>query len=99
MNHITDQRYGDDRRSGARAAIDLAQTRVSWSVVGWIVGVIVTCLATYFAATSAFNSRVVVLETQQKNTEQRLAEMNTYLQSLNVKMDQILLNLAGDGRR
>lgn len=87
MNSITDQRQGDRREE----SLDLSRTRVPWPVVAWLLAVIVGCLVSYTAAANTFNARVVVLETQQKNTDARLVEIQSYLQALNLKMDQLLL--------
>lgn len=63
-------------------SVDVDRLRFSWSVVAWLLGVIVTALLTYGATTNTVNARVSVLESQQEIGEKRLERIEDKLDRL-----------------
>lgn len=58
------------------------RVRFSWTVVAWLLGVIVTALLTYGATTNTVNARVSVLESKQEAGEKRLERIEQKLDRL-----------------
>ena len=80
-----------DRRTRDRREEDISVERVklTWHVVAWILGVMVTCLVTYNATINSVRDvntatlqRVFVLETKQENADQRLQRMESKIDRL-----------------
>ena len=70
--------------------IDASRIRISWNVVAWILGVVVTGLVTYNATINSVRDmnnetiqRVLIVETKQGTTDYRL-------QRIESKLDQLL---------
>lgn len=90
---MSDRREIDDRREP-----NGDKFKAGWDVLKWLLGVSLAAFLAYNATVNDVNARIAGLEAEQRGTDRRLNEINGRLESLNLKMDQILLRSREEAR-